>query len=1376
MARWRVAVRGGFAAVVTCVVLVAFPVAASAADGTSYVASPPAVDQVSGAPWNPWQGLSTSVFGAGTFDGSSISAYPSSDLLPFTFGGPTTSSTNSTTEPNVATYPAATADEPFPSGFAGTPGPLSGYCGSSYSDSWDTSGTATTGNPNETSSPVSEPAGESLPFSPYYFPDIMTNGDGTLTGYFDYRPKDGDEEIVAAESNAGGTSWTVDGTALDQNQGYCPSGDTNDDGEGHPYVANLGATSDLYTLQRAVGDYPGSDLDAFPVDPGASNPLSGLQATTSIGVDPNTFASATTPLSTSVGATIPVSTLGGDTVNGNSTSESDSSSNTLTVPDPSALPNGAAQYEDVTQTTSGQHPVVTCTGTSGSNGSSPALTGCTNPSDITVGANDDLVEVIGTVQAMVTDSSSATATTIPAGPQNVGATAGTDITLNMTSANSNTLTYLLNANAPDRYYINGQTVYCAQGNAEPTSKIELCTTTDASGVGVTAGTGSTATAVIADPVIPSAGPNYTGGPVTQTNGLISPDGIIGPLPASANSAWGEPSAGKVVLYTEKIANYFIEGGINGTVGAAESSSYTNYKKDTSGTFTTAQTGNSSTLETGFVEAPGSTATDYNISPFPTESEPLPATGSFHVYVGGQTAAGGADLDTLTCTGWDVNTHINDLYNPNLHTIDLLGCTGGTGGTTSGSNFFVGADGFNAGHQGNWVAGPGASIETTNSAGNAVLTQIGEGKAITKGNAQKLFGNNEDYEVVRAAYTTDGVNFTDLGQVSGAPATATANVTAACAGLATPATDLGYSDISNPCQQDAPSGTTANGDTPAAFDSSNPQGYSPANVPLGAQDQVELRWPGARGTLAVNPDGTLGLFLSGAWASDGDSDAFNQIFYTESSDGGKTWSVPTVVVSTDYTFSASVAQDQTLAGGTDPALGASAYYSGRAYDPTVVQNPNGTLTLVFAGYRLPNPVKAAGNPIGTDASAQYEEGTTVNGSFETDPAIYRTILTATLNSSSDPLVGTSSALGTSGSPVTYGTQVTYTDTITVPPPGVGSPTGTVDFYDGGTSDPIAGCQDVALSANTATSSATPDTASCITTPAAGTHDISAVYSGDSNYATSTGEESEQVNRVPLTVTALDQSRLFGQPNPTLTYKITGFVNGDSSAVVSGSADCTTTASPTSVGGQYPITCTQGTLSASNYSFTTFVPATLTVGYSRVVTGLLAGAPTTVPTGQSWELGRGAFVLGTLDVPAGSSVDIEPGAVVLGAVVATGADTLRVCGASILGVLSATGDSGPVLIGDGTSACPASTVAGAITLHNNTGGVWIEKAQVLGPVSVSGGSGGVTAMGDVTGPLSITGNAGGATVTGNTVTGSLTVTGNTGTVVEKPNTVFGVSHLQ
>ena len=68
---------------------------------------------------------------------------------------------------------------------------------------------------------------------------------------------------------------------------------------------------------------------------------------------------------------------------------------------------------------------------------------------------------------------------------------------------------------------------------------------------------------------------------------------------------------------------------------------------------------------------------------------------------------------------------------------------------------------------------------------------------------------------------------------------------------------------------------------------------------------------------------------------------------------------------------------------------------------------------------------------------------------------------------------------------------------------------------------------------------------------------------------------------LTVTANDQSRLFGQANPPLTYAISGFVGGETSAVVSGTAACSTTATPSSPAGTYPITCTAGSLSAPGY---------------------------------------------------------------------------------------------------------------------------------------------------------------------------------------------------
>jgi probable HAF family extracellular repeat protein len=81
---------------------------------------------------------------------------------------------------------------------------------------------------------------------------------------------------------------------------------------------------------------------------------------------------------------------------------------------------------------------------------------------------------------------------------------------------------------------------------------------------------------------------------------------------------------------------------------------------------------------------------------------------------------------------------------------------------------------------------------------------------------------------------------------------------------------------------------------------------------------------------------------------------------------------------------------------------------------------------------------------------------------------------------------------------------------------------------------------------------------------------------------------------LTVTATNVSKVYGQPNPPMTVGYSGFVNGDTAAVLTGSPTCGTTATTTSLPGTYPITCTAGTLEGKDYSFV-FVPGTLTIGY-------------------------------------------------------------------------------------------------------------------------------------------------------------------------------------
>jgi sugar lactone lactonase YvrE len=98
-----------------------------------------------------------------------------------------------------------------------------------------------------------------------------------------------------------------------------------------------------------------------------------------------------------------------------------------------------------------------------------------------------------------------------------------------------------------------------------------------------------------------------------------------------------------------------------------------------------------------------------------------------------------------------------------------------------------------------------------------------------------------------------------------------------------------------------------------------------------------------------------------------------------------------------------------------------------------------------------------------------------------------------------------------------------------------------------------------------------------------------------------------NAVQLTVTADSFSRAPGLPNPTLTYTISGMVNGDTAAnVTTGAPALSTTAAQSSPTGSYDIIITQNTLvtTTPNYTLTaaSFVKGTLTItaGLSQTIT--------------------------------------------------------------------------------------------------------------------------------------------------------------------------------
>ncbi|MCL2778743.1 MAG: hypothetical protein FWD73_12140 [Polyangiaceae bacterium] len=129
-----------------------------------------------------------------------------------------------------------------------------------------------------TSKFVAPPEDPMVPMAPFYFPLVYTSlntpssntGTGTATpliGLFDWRPKDIDEALVAAESDDNGKTWYFMQTVFDLYPGdsVCPStvtgtnsGKSADNGWGHAAIIQLPGTSTadgqmLYMLNRADG-------------------------------------------------------------------------------------------------------------------------------------------------------------------------------------------------------------------------------------------------------------------------------------------------------------------------------------------------------------------------------------------------------------------------------------------------------------------------------------------------------------------------------------------------------------------------------------------------------------------------------------------------------------------------------------------------------------------------------------------------------------------------------------------------------------------------------------------------------------------------------------------------------------------------------------------------------------------------------------------------------------------------------------------------------------------------------------------------------------------------------------------------------------------
>jgi hypothetical protein len=244
----------------------------------------------------------------------------------------------------------------------------------------NSSGTTTSGGPYDGSVPYCSPGGAlgGAPIvnppttvnsmQPFYFPFVSGRG-LTLQGYFDYRPRNVNEAVVAATSTNGGQSWTFQQQVLNLNT-LCPQSDTNsangnDDGEGHANVLSFGGGSILTLLDRRNGWTDSAGLIVKDLTPRAGAPLTGLSSNGDFG-PPTAIASpssagiitqwnfALTGNSSTKPVTSPTPNIGAGTATPLGMTNSYTSS--VACSGAACDFTGSKDSEDVTSTTGGTNP------------------------------------------------------------------------------------------------------------------------------------------------------------------------------------------------------------------------------------------------------------------------------------------------------------------------------------------------------------------------------------------------------------------------------------------------------------------------------------------------------------------------------------------------------------------------------------------------------------------------------------------------------------------------------------------------------------------------------------------------------------------------------------------------------------------------------------------------------------------------------------------------------------------------------------------------------------------------------------------------------------------------------------------------------------
>ncbi|MGO9463201.1 MAG: Ig-like domain repeat protein, partial [Isosphaeraceae bacterium] len=309
--------------------------------------------------------------------------------------------------------------------------------------------------------------------------------------------------------------------------------------------------------------------------------------------------------------------------------------------------------------------------------------------------------------------------------------------------------------------------------------------------------------------------------------------------------------------------------------------------------------------------------------------------------------------------------------------------------------------------------------------------------------------------------------------------------------------------------------------------------------------------------------------------------------------------------------------------------------------TAVASPTGTVTFYNNGssigtgmLSIVNGLDQATFSTSTLSTASHSiTAAYTNGDGNFNASLMSSAITQTVNKAS-----TSTTVATSGSPSIYGQSVTFTATVSVVGPGstaVAYPSGTVTFYDGGTSIGTG-----MLSVVSGHDQATFSTSALSTS----THSITAAYTGgDGNFTASAASPaiSQVVNKDNTTTTAVasPSSANLGQ---TVTFTATVTANSPGSGTPTGTVDFydTTTSTDLTPGGVAlssgaatfsttslaagPHTI-KATYSGDGNFLTSFGTAgTVTVGQSIIVLDPSAGGALSISGNASINLPGGVFV--------------------------------------------------------------------------------------------------------------------------------------------------------